>query len=100
MFSLCQQCRIILYINIWNASLLEISGLLHNSWYDKPLFSRTGSGFQTYSSKRHIEEDIDLDVDGDDSKQYGEPQYPSVVHQSLNDVVNLLELSPFQWQFY
>lgn len=65
-----------------------------------PLFSRTGSGFQTYSSKRHIEEDIDLDVDGDDSKQYGEPQYPSVVHQSLNDVVNLLELSPFQWQFY
>ncbi|XP_048757551.1 E3 ubiquitin-protein ligase Rnf220-like isoform X1 [Ostrea edulis] len=34
-----------------------------------------GSGFQTYSSRRHIEEDIDLDVDGDDSKQYGEPQY-------------------------
>lgn len=34
-----------------------------------------GSGFQTYSSKRHIEEDIDLDVDGDDSKQYGEPQF-------------------------
>lgn len=36
-----------------------------------------GSGFQTYSSRRHIDEDIDLDVDGDDSKQYGEPQYPS-----------------------
>lgn len=59
-----------------------------------PLFSRTGSGFQTYSSKRHIEEDIDLDVDGDDSKQYGEPQYPSVVHQSMTDVVNLLRVIP------
>lgn len=58
-------------------------------------FSPTGSGFQTYSSKRHIEEDIDLDVDGDDSKQYGEPQYPYAVYQSTTDVVYLLELSPF-----
>lgn len=61
-----------------------------------PSFSPTGSGFQTYSSKRHTEEDIDLDVDGDDSKQYGEPQYPSAVHQSMTDVVNQLESSPFQ----
>ncbi|XP_062612962.1 E3 ubiquitin-protein ligase Rnf220-like isoform X2 [Saccostrea cucullata] len=34
-----------------------------------------GSGFQTYSSKRHMDEDVDLDVDGDDSKQYGAPQF-------------------------
>lgn len=34
----------------------------------------TASGFQT--SKKASEDDGDLNVDGDDSEEYGKPQYP------------------------
>jgi len=36
----------------------------------------SGSGFQVTSSRRNVDEDVNLDVDGDDSEQYGRPQYP------------------------
>ena len=36
-----------------------------------------GSGFPVASSsKKYIDDDCDLNVDGDDSEQYGRPQYP------------------------
>lgn len=35
------------------------------------------SGFQTgIKRKREEEDDGDLDIDGDDSEEYGKPQYP------------------------
>ena len=41
------------------------------------MFCLPGSGFQVASSsKKYIEDDCDLNVDGDDSVQYGQPQYP------------------------
>lgn len=30
------------------------------------------------SSKKYVDDDCDLNVDGDDSEQYGKPQYPFV----------------------
>ena len=33
-------------------------------------------GYRTHSSSKAEEEDVDLNVDGDDSEQYGRPQYP------------------------
>ena len=37
----------------------------------------TGTGFAVASSsKKYIDDDCDLNVDGDDSEQYGKPQYP------------------------
>ncbi|GAB1600144.1 E3 ubiquitin-protein ligase Rnf220 isoform X1 [Argonauta hians] len=37
-----------------------------------------GSGFQLSSSRLSVDDDIDLNVDGDDSEQYGKPQYSEV----------------------
>lgn len=35
-----------------------------------------GSGFVTCSSKENHDSDADLDVDGDDTLEYGKPQHP------------------------
>lgn len=41
------------------------------------LFVFSASGFQTgIKRKREEEDDGDLDIDGDDSEEYGKPQYP------------------------
>ena len=41
------------------------------------VFSVAASGFQTgIKRKREEEDDGDLDIDGDDSEEYGKPQYP------------------------
>lgn len=41
------------------------------------LFVFSASGFQTgVKRKREEEDDGDLDIDGDDSEEYGKPQYP------------------------
>lgn len=36
----------------------------------------TGSGFVMCSGKENPDSDADLDVDGDDTLEYGKPQYP------------------------
>lgn len=36
----------------------------------------TGSGFVMCSGKENPDSDADLDVDGDDTVEYGKPQYP------------------------
>jgi hypothetical protein len=43
-------------------------------------FHFSGSGFKI-ASRREEDEDVNLDVDGDDSDVYGKPQYPSSYHQ-------------------
>lgn len=45
----------------------------------------TGTGFQVMSTKRITDDDVDLNVDGDDSEQYGQAQYPNVTGHVLND---------------
>lgn len=37
-----------------------------------------GSGFHVTSSKKQVDEDVDLNVDGDDSEEYGKAQYNEV----------------------
>ena len=43
-------------------------------WFESLL----GSGLQTAHKRKKddVDDDGDLDIDGDDSKEYGKPQYP------------------------
>ena len=42
-----------------------------------PFFVQLASGFQTgIKRRREDEDDGDLNIDGDDSEEYGKPQYP------------------------
>ncbi|XP_076462353.1 E3 ubiquitin-protein ligase Rnf220-like isoform X2 [Babylonia areolata] len=49
-----------------------------------------GSGFQTSSSKRMSDDEGDLDVDGDDTEEYGEPQFTE------NDLIPLTSDEPME----
>ena len=56
-------------------------------------FSSLGSGFQT--SRKGSDEDAELNVDGDDTEEYGKPQYPFKLPD--NSVFHFLFLLSFSF---
>lgn len=64
---------ILLVIVVVIILLLGILFLLHSS---SQLLFVPASGFQTGIKRKSAEDDGDLNIDGDDSEEYGKPQYP------------------------
>lgn len=49
----------------------------------------TGTGFAMCSTKESHDSDADLDVDGDDTLEYGKAQYPSLTSLSFQTFTEL-----------
>ena len=71
----------------WNPTLVALF-----FFYIFFFFFSSASGFQTgIKRKREEEDDGDLNIDGDDSEEYGKPQYPEKLVFLLVKLVYLFQ---------